>query len=132
MQKTENHSNTVNVIIAGTRTFADYDLLCRKCDEILHGKALTHSVVIVSGTARGADQLGERYAAERGYQVRRFPADWDRHGKAAGPIRNAEMADNANMLIAFWDGVSRGTKNMIDTAKNRGLEVHVIEYSICK
>ena len=126
MQKTENHNNTVCVIIAGTRTFADYDLLCRKCDEILHGKALTHSIVIVSGTARGADQLGERYAAERGYQVRRFPADWDRHGKAAGPIRNALMADSADALIAFWDGMSRGTKNMIDTAKNRGLSVRII------
>ena len=120
------------VIIAGCREFNDYEFLRQKCDNILSKVRQTHSVVIVSGTARGADQLGERYAAERGYQVRRFPADWDRHGKAAGPIRNAEMADNANMLIAFWDGVSRGTKNMIDTAKNRGLEVHVIEYSICK
>lgn len=114
------------VIIAGCREFNDYEFLRQKCDNILSKVRQTHSVVIVSGTARGADQLGERYAAERGYQVRRFPADWDRHGKAAGPIRNALMADSADALIAFWDGMSRGTKNMIDTAKNRGLSVRII------
>lgn len=115
------------IIIAGCREFSDYELLSQKCDNILSAVRQTHSVVIVSGTARGADQLGERYAAERGYQVRRFPADWERDGKAAGPIRNALMADNADALIAFWDDVSRGTKNMIDTAKNRGLAVRVID-----
>ena len=115
------------VIIAGCRDFNDYGLLCRKCDTILANKRQSREIVIVSGTARGADQLGERYARERGYKVQQYPADWDHGGKAAGPIRNAKMAANADALIAFWDGESRGTKNMIDTAGRRGLDVRIIQ-----
>lgn len=114
------------VIIAGTRDFTDYELLCKKCDTILSSKKMDYNIIIVSGTARGADRLGERYARERGYRIERYPADWDRDGNSAGPIRNAKMADNAHALIAFWDGRSRGTKNMIDTAKAKGLMVRTI------
>ncbi len=117
------------VIIAGTRDFADYHLLRQKCDNILSGKVQDYNIVVVSGTARGADRLGERYARERGYRIERFPADWDRDGNAAGPIRNALMADNAHALVAFWDGQSHGTKHMIDTARTKGLAVRVINYN---
>ena len=116
------------VIIAGTRDFADYELLKEKCDAILSSKKMDYNIVIVSGTARGADRLGERYARERGYRIDRYPADWDRDGSSAGPIRNALMADNAHALIAFWDGRSRGTMNMIDTAKAKGLMVRIVNY----
>lgn len=116
------------VIIAGTRDFADYELLKEKCDAILSSKKMDYNIVIVSGTARGADRLGERYAREKGYQIDRYPADWDRDGNSAGPIRNALMADNAHALIAFWDGRSRGTMNMIDTAKAKGLMVRTVNY----
>lgn len=116
------------VIIAGTRDFADYELLKEKCDAILQNRRDDSNIVIVSGTARGADRLGERYARERGYRIERYPADWDRDGNSAGPIRNTKMADNANALIAFWDGKSRGTMNMIDTAKAKGLMVRTINY----
>lgn len=105
------------VIIAGSRDFDDYGMLCESCDRFLAQKHQTHDIVIVSGTARGADQLGERYAHERGYAVEKYPADWNRDGKAAGPIRNAQMAMVADALIAFWDGNSRGTQNMIDLAR---------------
>lgn len=114
------------VIIAGTRDFADYELLKSKCDYILRQKVADNNIVVISGTARGADRLGERYARERGFLIQKFPADWDRDGNAAGPIRNAKMADNADALIAFWDGKSRGTANMIETAKSRGLMVRVV------
>lgn len=114
------------VIIAGSRNFQDYDLLREKCDNILFSKCIDHSIVIVSGTARGADRLGERYASERGYCLRRFPAEWDKYGKAAGHIRNARMAANADALIAFWDGMSSGTRNMIDFAMIRRLAVRTI------
>jgi hypothetical protein len=57
-----------------------------------------------------------------------FPADWKTHGKAAGPIRNRQMAKNAEALIALWDGNSRGTKNMIETATKLGLKVYVKRY----
>lgn len=116
------------VIIAGTRSFNDYELLRTSCNNLLSEKQRTHTVVVISGTARGADQMGERYARERGFQLRRFPADWEQHGKSAGHIRNAKMADNADALIAFWDGQSRGTKNMIDNARRKGLAVRVIQY----
>jgi len=80
---------------------------------------------VVSGTARGVDQLGERWAETHGLDIQRFPANWDRHGRAAGPIRNREMAEYAEALVAIWDGKSAGTKSMISEAKKAGLEVHV-------
>ena len=116
------------VIIAGGRDFDDYDLLKEKGDYLLSLKSKTHKIVIVSGHARGADTMGERYAQERGFACELHPADWKKHGKAAGPIRNAEMAEVSNALIAFWDGESRGTKSMIDLAKKKGLTVSVINY----
>ena len=116
------------VIIAGTRSFNDYELLRDSCNNLLSEKQRTHTVVVISGTARGADQMGERYARERGFQLRRFPADWEQYVKSAGHIRNAKMADNADALIAFWDGESKGTKNMIDNARRKGLAVRVIQY----
>ena len=114
------------VIIAGTRDFSDYAFLREKCDAILSNRKHDSNIVIVSGTARGADRLGEQYARERGYRIERYPADWDRDGNSAGPIRNAKMADNAHALIAFWDGQSRGTMNMIETAKSKGLMVRTV------
>jgi len=120
--------NDFRVIIAGTRTFRDYELLRASCDSLLAEKRQTHAIIVISGTARGADRLGEAYAKERGFQLQQFPADWDRDGKAAGIIRNARMADNADALIAFWDGNSRGTRNMIETARNKGLAVRIINF----
>ena len=85
-------------------------------------------VEIVSGTAAGADTLGERYAQEKGYEVKKFPAQWDLYGKSAGYKRNQQMAEYADGLIAFWDGKSKGTKHMIDIANKMGLKVRVIRY----
>ncbi len=113
------------VIIAGGRDFSDYELLKERCDHFL---SLTQGVVVVSGCARGADTLGEQWAQERGHEIIRMPADWNKHGKLAGPIRNSEMAKQAEALIAFWDGESRGTKHMIETARKRGLAVRVVRY----
>lgn len=96
-----------------------------KLDFFLENKT---DVEIVSGTARGADQLGERYAFEHGFPVKHFPADWDQHGKSAGYIRNAQMAEYADAAVIFWDGMSRGSKHMIDLAKAKGLRVRVVKY----
>ena len=117
------------VIIAGGRDFNDYALLKAKCDNILAEKTATHRIVIVSGAARGADSLGERYAREHGYTLDSHPADWNTHGKSAGYVRNAQMANSADALIAFWDGHSRGTKHMIDTSIRNGLSVRTILYA---
>lgn len=115
----------MKVIIAGGRNFNDYNKLRESCDNILVNQK---DVEIVSGTAAGADTLGERYAQEKGYEVKKFPAQWDLYGKSAGYKRNQQMAEYADGLIAFWDGKSKGTKHMIDIATNKGLKVRVIRY----
>lgn len=117
------------IIIAGGRDFYNYELLKAKCNSILSSKAATHRIIVVSGAAKGADSLGEQYAREKGYTVEQYPADWNTHGRAAGPIRNAQMANSADALIAFWDGQSRGTQSMINIARAKGLPVRVIRYS---
>ena len=116
------------IIIAGGRDFNDYNLLKEKIDNIISDKRKTHQIYIVSGKARGADSLGEKYANENGLNIMEFPADWDKHGKSAGYKRNLEMAENADALIAFWDGESRGTKHMIDIAKEKNLLTRIIRY----
>ena len=115
-------------IIAGGRDFMDYNLLKEKTDKILQEKKVTHKIVIISGCARGADTLGLRYASENTFDVEEYPADWDKYGKKAGYVRNVEMAENADALIAFWDGKSKGTKHMIDIATERNLPIRVIRY----
>lgn len=115
------------VIIAGSRSFSNYELLRKHCLFLLQEKMRTHRVIIVSGHAHGADTLGERFAKEQGLTVELHPAKWKALGKAAGMIRNAEMARASDALIAFWDGKSRGTAHMINFARRRGLEVSVVE-----
>ena len=89
----------------------------------------THRVIIVSGHARGADSLGERFANELGFPFELHPAKWRLLGKAAGMVRNAEMAKCSDALIAFWDGESRGTRHMINFARKRGLDISVFNTS---
>ena len=118
------------VIIAGSRSFNDYELLREQCLSILQEKMRTHRVIIVSGHARGADSLGERFANEFRLPFELHPAKWRLLGKAAGMVRNAEMAKCSDALIAFWDGESRGTRHMINFARKRGLEVSVINTTL--
>ena len=119
----------MKVIIAGGRDFSDYELLKKKCDSILSNKKLS-DITIVSGCARGADDMGETYALEKGYMIELFCAEWETYGKKAGMIRNTQMAEVADALIAFWDGKSHGTKHMIEIATKKGLLVRVIKYNI--
>ena len=132
-----------SIIIAGGRDFNDYETLRKACDYYLQNEK---HIEIVSGTAPGADLLGERYATEKGFPIKPFPADWDdivgkpehqigrrRDGKLywklAGHVRNAKMAEYAYGLIAFWDGKSPGTKNMIEEAKKHNLEIRIFNYA---
>lgn len=109
-------------IIAGSRAFANIRVLFDECDKY-------EITEVVSGTARGADKMGEHYAQRRGIPVKRFPANWDLYGRArAGHIRNAAMAEYAERLIAFWDGTSTGTASMINIARSRRLDVHVVRF----
>ncbi len=110
----------MRVVIAGGRDITDYQMVV---------SAVTQSkfdiTEVVSGGAPGADSLGERYAQATGIKLTIFKADWDTHGKAAGPIRNREMAHYAQALIAVWGGKSRGTGNMIEQARKLNLPVFV-------
>ena len=115
------------VIVAGGRDFKDYAYLKRKLDALLR-RYNPDEVAIVSGNARGADALGERYAKERGMRCDLFPADWDTHGKSAGYKRNKDMAEYADALVAFWDGSSKGTGHMIELACKNKLQVRTFVY----
>lgn len=124
----------LRMVIAGGRNFDDYSKLNAVCSGVI--KAMEEgsgqkfeSIEIISGRAKGADTLGERFAQESGYVLKMFPADWNGFGKFAGYMRNEQMAkyaacvdtpdirnDVQAILCAFWDGRSRGTKNMISFA----------------
>ena len=120
----------IKVIIAGTRDFKNYELLKQKMDKILANRVKNNEeIIIISGTARGADKLGERYAREKGYKIERYPANWDKYGKRAGYIRNEQMAKVADACVCFWDEQSKGTKHMIDLAKQYKLALRVINYN---
>ena len=118
-------TEAMRIIVAGSRSFDCYWLLESKLDFYIGGNQL---VQIVSGTARGADQLGERYAENRGLSIERFPADWDKHGKRAGYVRNEQMARYATHAVIFWDGSSRGTASMIKLCKTYNLKYRVVLY----
>lgn len=114
------------LIIAGGRTYSDFNQVEASFFAYLEEHRLeSKDILIVSGGASGADRLGEQLAKKHRLAVKVFPADWKQHGKAAGPIRNQEMAIFADGLLAFWDGASRGTKSMITLAKGEGLVVSV-------
>lgn len=109
----------MRIIIAGSRDINNYPWIkacINHCDIDI--------TEIVSGGARGVDAAGEQYAEEYNITVTHFPANWDKHGKAAGPIRNKEMAEYVSPnggLILFWDGKSKGSANMLLWAKKTNL-----------
>lgn len=121
------------LIVAGTRTFDDYDLLKEKIDHALSNHK-DDEIIIVQGEAKGADALAKRYAEEKGYECVSFPALWDKHGKAAGFIRNRQMHAYASQFekrgcIIFWDGESRGTAHNIGLSNEFGTPLICVRYS---
>ena len=107
-------------IIAGSRDCSDYFQLIEAVAQC--GWEITS---VVSGMARGADTLAIQYAENNSLPLHKYPADWNKYGKSAGYKRNVQMAENAEALIALWDGKSKGTKHMIDIARSKGLKVYV-------
>ena len=117
------------IIVAAGRSFNNYDLLEQKLDYYLSSKINEgYDIVIISGTAKGADSLGEKYAINKGYEIERFPANWDKYGKSAGYRRNVDMANAADACIVFWDGTSPGSKHMIDIANTKRLALRIVNY----
>lgn len=113
------------VIVAGSRSFNDYELLEEKLDKIL---SLKDDVQIVSGKARGADTLAIRYAKQKGYPIKKFPADWGNLGYLAGFKRNVLMAQYGNAVVVFWDGKSTGTQHMIRMAIKYRLQLRIVRF----
>lgn len=119
--------------INGSRNYTNYEDFYNDVEAFiiqvifLSGKDVTE---IISGGARGPDRMAERYARENHIKFTEYPADWNKHGKAAGYIRNAQMADNCDILLSFWDGESRGTANMISEMNLREKPVHIVKISV--
>lgn len=114
------------VIVSGSTKFHDYEFVKEKLDDLLSQRE--EKILIIEGEAPGVDQLAFQYAKERGYAHLGNPALWERYGKKAGPIRNKEMADfGADACVCFWHEESRGTTNMMNIAKKRGLDLRVID-----
>lgn len=115
-----NNDIGLKTIIAGSRDINSYEEVCKAIQD--SGFVIRE---VVSGKARGVDTLGERWAKENDVPIKDCYADWDKLGKKAGPIRNQEMAEYAEALILIYDGVSRGSSDMLERAKKKGLQIHV-------
>lgn len=119
----------MRIIVAGGRDFEDYNYMYESLNILLYQSIMDGmDVTIIEGGAKGADTLAARYSDENAVTHECFEAHWEDAGKAAGPIRNKEMVENADALVAFWDGTSRGTQHIIGYALKKGLEVHVYPY----
>ena len=122
----------VKVIVAGSRTFNDFAYLEKHLMAYFKANALHRKdVEIISGTAKGADSLGEQFANKYGLKLTKFPADWNQYGKSAGYIRNEEMAKYAKkdgILFAFWNNSSKGTKHMISIASKYNIPTYIVQF----
>jgi len=123
--------DSVAICVAGGREFDDYDFLSSCMDSIKHLHYMK-AITLISGAARGADTLGEQYATEQHWEMESHPPDYDvpQYLRKRAPfVRNQKMAEIADVLCAFWDGKSKGTRHMIGCALKEGLEIHVFRYS---
>lgn len=107
----------MNIAVVGSRSFKDYDLLRKELLEIIVKLPLDEEICIVSGGANGADSLAEQFAKDQGYKTQIFYPEWDKYGRSAGIIRNRYIVEACDMLVAFWNGWSRGTNHSIGLAK---------------
>lgn len=105
--------------IIGSRTFKDYRLLTRKLEDF----TITH---VVSGGAIGADSLAEGWAMQHEVPYTIYKPDWNKHGKAAGFVRNKTIIEDSEIVIAFWDGFSKGTEHSINIARAMKKQVYII------
>ena len=116
------------VVIAGCRNYTNYEEAKEYIDFCLSNIRKANEIIIVSGGAKGADTIGEKYATENDFKIERYIPDWKKYGKKAGPFRNEQMANLCDFVICFWNKKSKGTKSMIDFAKkyNKPLKIKII------
>lgn len=111
--------------VVGSRTFNDYDLLKRYLDLIHNREKISF---IVSGGAKGADKLSERWALENNVETIIFIPDWEKYKKAAGFIRNKDIITESDKVIAFWDNISKGTLSSINLSKEQNKKIIVVKF----
>lgn len=119
----------MKIVIFGSRGITDFATLNDYFIEVINTNypdLSVEDISILSGTARGVDQMGEQLAELYGFNVITFVPDWDTYGKSAGYRRNAVMASKADIGICLWDSKSRGTKHMINALRNSGKVCHVL------
>ena len=112
------------IIIAGGRDIDNYEVVRGSLEEFITQKGMTTSdIEIVQGGASGVDWTAKHISSVANTSMKEFKADWGAHGKAAGPIRNKQMAEYADALILIWDGKSRGSASMLKEAEKQGLDI---------
>lgn len=116
----------MKLAVVGSRGFNDYELLKSKLDAIHSRKPIT---CIVSGGARGADKLSEKWADENNIQKLIFIPEWKKYGKRAGFLRNEDIIKNSDAVVAFWDGESKGTQHSINLSKKYEKSCLVVNYN---
>ena len=114
------------VVVAGCRHYNNYGDAKKYIDICISNIRKEYKIVFLSGGCTGADELGERYAKENGFEIQKFPADWNIYGKKAGPMRNKRMAEECDYVICFWDYKSRGTRSMIEYAKSLNKPIRIL------
>lgn len=115
----------MNLAVIGGRTYNNYSELESVVDSIVLGFGVT---TIVSGGADGADTLAEKYAKERGLNTIIHIPNWEKHGHAAGLIRNKDIIGDSEIVVAFWDKKTRGTENSINLAKSQNKITMIVYY----
>lgn len=117
----------MNVIVAGSRTITDRIFIEDNLNALSCEFEFTK---VITGGCKGVDTLAHEWAKRREIKTEIYWPEWDKYGKAAGPMRNRIMALQGDILIAFWDNYSRGTKNMMDQAGYLGLLVFDIQRTV--
>ena len=112
--------------VVGSRSFTDFWRMVNELDKL---DLSVTDVIVSGGCPKGADYLAERYARYRKHPVKIFPADWNKYGKAAGLKRNLEIIDYCDMVVVFWDGISRGSAHVISNCMAKGKPVNIIFFS---
>ena len=116
------------LIIAGGRDFTDSDLMRERLQAMEELGLFPNGVELICGMAKGADNTGFDIFHKAGLTIHAYHPDWDGLGKRAGFVRNAQMGDDADMALIFWDGQSKGTKHMIDYMEKLGKPVYLVRY----
>lgn len=122
----------LRIVIAGSRNFNEalyLELMKPKLQKFIKDIKEEYNPIIISGCAAGADIYGERFGLEHMIPIERYPAEWDKYGRGAGYIRNKQMAEISDVVLVFWDGKSKGSKHMINLAKEMKKPFKVITFA---